>query len=243
MATRRRRQGGGRDRKKEGALYHHHHKVPSPTRDEMMSMLANAWRALMVDSTKAFKNLFVTNAFDGSGDYLVSDKLFRLIGVRMLEFRTELLVKRVPKFLAGAVKQLIPPKGIKRNFEGSEFLPILMILTHAGQKEQDKNDQSDGESECSENESVPEEAIAVTDTENPAMVVQTQTTVMLHGAVSLQNACQDENVNKDAKFLDKMFDVMDMTETSLLFRPHAQKIRDALNEARKSVKKCIENEQ
>ena len=55
-------------------------KVPSPTRDEMMSMLANICSLLTVDSTAAFKSLFVTNPLDGSEDHLVSEKHFRLIG-------------------------------------------------------------------------------------------------------------------------------------------------------------------
>ena len=45
--------------------------VPSPTRDEMMSKLANAWSLLTVDSTTAFKSLFFTNALDGSEDHLI----------------------------------------------------------------------------------------------------------------------------------------------------------------------------
>ena len=40
--------------------------VPSPTRDKMISMLANALSFVTVDSTVAFKILFVTNALDGS---------------------------------------------------------------------------------------------------------------------------------------------------------------------------------
>ena len=61
-------------------------KVPSPTRDQMMSMLANVWSPLTADSTAAFKSLFVTNAFDGSENRLVSERLFRLIGTDMLSF-------------------------------------------------------------------------------------------------------------------------------------------------------------
>ena len=51
-------------------------KVPSPTQDGMMSMLANAWSLLTVDSMAAFKSFFVTNAYDGSEDHLVSEKTF-----------------------------------------------------------------------------------------------------------------------------------------------------------------------
>ena len=68
-------------------------KVPSPTWGEMMSVLANTWSLLTVDSTAAFKSLFVTNALDGSEDHLVSEKLFHLIGTDMLSFRAKLLMQ------------------------------------------------------------------------------------------------------------------------------------------------------
>ena len=55
-------------------------KIPSPSRDEMMRMLLKAWELLDVDTERKFKSLFVTNALDGSEDYLVSDKLYVLVG-------------------------------------------------------------------------------------------------------------------------------------------------------------------
>ena len=62
-------------------------KIPSASRNEMMFMLLQAWETLEVDSRREFKSLFVTNASDGSEDYLVSDKLFALIGDEMVDFR------------------------------------------------------------------------------------------------------------------------------------------------------------
>ena len=55
-------------------------KVPAPNRKEMINMLLAAWKETDVDFTSVFKKLFVTNKFDGSEDFLVSDKLFFLIG-------------------------------------------------------------------------------------------------------------------------------------------------------------------
>ena len=46
-------------------------KIPSPSRDDMMRMIATAWGKLNVDHARAFKSLFVTNSLDGSEDYLV----------------------------------------------------------------------------------------------------------------------------------------------------------------------------
>ena len=54
--------------------------IPSPTRNEMMTMLVSAWNKVEVDTKAAFKSLFVTSALDGTEDYLVSDRLFHLIG-------------------------------------------------------------------------------------------------------------------------------------------------------------------
>ena len=73
-----------------------------------------------------FKKLFLTNKLDGSEEYLVSDKLFSIIGSEMKDFRDSLIKSDVPNNFQGVVKQLIPPKGIKRNFEeGSEFLEYM----------------------------------------------------------------------------------------------------------------------
>ena len=54
-------------------------------------MLLKAWKTLKIDTKRKFKPLFVTNALDGSEDYLVSDKLFALIGDEMVDFRKELM--------------------------------------------------------------------------------------------------------------------------------------------------------
>ena len=44
-----------------------------------------------IDSKREFKSFFVTNALDESEDYFVSDKLFALVGVEMVDFRNELM--------------------------------------------------------------------------------------------------------------------------------------------------------
>ena len=43
-------------------------KIPSPSRNEMMPMLLQAWKTLEIDTKTEFKSLFVTNALDGSED-------------------------------------------------------------------------------------------------------------------------------------------------------------------------------
>ena len=99
-------------------------KIPSPSRDEMMPMLLKAWELLDVDTEREFKSLFVTNELDGSDDYLVSDKLYTLVGNEMVKFRTEQMTSHPPKALEEVIRKLIQPKGVKwkGNDEGIELL-------------------------------------------------------------------------------------------------------------------------
>ena len=46
-------------------------KIPKPERNEMIEMIVSSLASLNVDFQRAFKSLFVTNALDGSEDYLV----------------------------------------------------------------------------------------------------------------------------------------------------------------------------
>ena len=99
-------------------------KIPSPNRDDMMRMTVNAFSEVtdQRDYSKAFKTLFVTNALDGSEDYMVSDNLQKLIGKQIREFRENLMREPPPKNLNELLKTITPPKGIRRkNIEGSEL--------------------------------------------------------------------------------------------------------------------------
>ena len=49
-------------------------------------MLLPAWETFEIYTKREFKSLFVTNALDGSEDYLVSYKLFTHIGDEMVDF-------------------------------------------------------------------------------------------------------------------------------------------------------------
>ena len=152
-------------------------KVPSPTGVEMMSMLANAWSLLTVDSMAALKSLFITNALDGSEDHLVSEKLFEsLTGIDMLSFRAKILTQQHPKSLEGVVRKLIPSKGTKRKeFEGTEFFTDFIDPEEA-------DIISEGEeSEMSDTDATPHENVNETDTVNQTSF----RTVVLQGAVSL----------------------------------------------------------
>ena len=66
-------------------------KIPSPSLDNMIKMLMSSLDAITTNFSQVFKKLFVTNKLDGSEDYLVSDKLFSLIGNEIKDFRDSLL--------------------------------------------------------------------------------------------------------------------------------------------------------
>ena len=61
-------------------------KVPTPTREEMINMTVKAAKKIDVNFAEVFKQLLFTNKLHGSEDYLVSDRLFDLIGSDMVEF-------------------------------------------------------------------------------------------------------------------------------------------------------------
>ena len=77
----------------------------------MMRMIATAWGKLNVDHIDAFKSLFVANSFDGSKHYLVFNRLFTLLGDRMVSFQKTVIESEIPTSLPAVIKNLIPPKG------------------------------------------------------------------------------------------------------------------------------------
>ena len=72
-------------------------KVPYTDRSEMMSLLVKSEKEVALDTYAAFESVWVTNSLDGSEDYLVSDKMFGLVGDSMRQFRNEMTVKPPPK--------------------------------------------------------------------------------------------------------------------------------------------------
>ena len=119
-------------------------KVPSPTRENMVEMLLNAWGLLNIDYESVFKSLFITSALDGSEDFLVSDRLMTLVGNSMCEYRENLLKSKVPASIQEVIRNLIPPKGVKgKNVEGSELLDYVddpFDFDKLDEEEQDEDD-------------------------------------------------------------------------------------------------------
>ena len=153
----------------------------------------------------------------------------------MLEYRRQPLNSDVPANLQTIAKRLIPPKGIRRkNIEGSKQLdymegePTIDDLEPAEQSDNDEQFSSDEESD-QENVDQDQDKLPTNHQCHP------------NSALShlFQNICNDPEVNKDVKFLDNLRKVFEGNETSIMFKPHLNKVKSAFYEARRSVKKRI----
>ena len=202
-------------------------KIPAPSCDEM-NMLLKAWDMLDIDTAKEFKKLFVTNALDGSEDYLVSDKLYSLVGNDMIKFREELMKERSAKTLREVIRKLIPPKGVKRKGidEGIELLDC--------EEEEIPYEEFDQERDNDD----AEETENVVSSENQAR--PTTTSITSKNGVSLSSFTSDPEIKKDAEFLEKFQQIMENSDTSKLFIPYMSQFRATFRKARHSIKKRIE---
>ena len=206
-------------------------KIPSPLRNEMMSMLLQAWETLECDTKREFKSLFVTNTLDWSEDYLVPDKLFALIGDEIIKLMSQNSVKT----LIEVIRNLLPPKGIRRkvNVEGSKFLDC----------EGEDISLDEFQQECDEDEVTENDLAAVEDNSDvvDATIVQSNSTSIPKHHVSFPNLTNDPDIKRDSEFLDKMQHIMTNGNTSTLFIPYLSQFRATYQKARRSVKKRIES--
>ena len=177
-------------------------KIPSPSRNEMMSMLLQAWETLEIDTEGEFKSLFVTNALDGSEDYLVLDKLFALTGDEMVDFRKELMLQNSIKSRKEVIRNLIPPKAVKRkaNVEGSELLDCEgeEISLEEFQQERDEDEVTENDLSAVEDNSEVADATAIQSNNN-----QSNSTSIPKHHVSFSNLTNDPDIKRDSEFLDK----------------------------------------
>eukprot|EP00795_Rhopilema_esculentum_P002492 gene2492-18155_t len=194
-------------------------KVPSPKREDMVEMLMPAWRGMPNNFAYVFKKLFVTNALNGSEGHLVSYKLFALIGNEMHTFCKKLLKSPVPVNLLSVIKNLIPPKGIHRDFKGSELLDYVENNPHLLEDDENETNKTldEGGSESDDD-------------------VETQRSSKI---LSLTNITEDPLINKDAKFLDALQLVLEENYPSVIFKPHLKKLKSAFYEARRNTKKRV----
>ena len=182
-------------------------KIPSPSRNEMMSILLQAWKTLKFDTKREFKSLFVTNSVDVSEDYLVSDKLFTLIGDEMVDFRKELMSQNSVKNLIEVIYNIPPPMGITQNanVKGSELLD----------SEGEEISLEEFQQECDEDEVTENDLPVVEDNSEVADATTVQsksdqfnsTSTPKHH-VSFPNLTNDPDIKRDSEFLDKMQQIM-----------------------------------
>ena len=212
-------------------------KIPSPNRENMIKMLMNSWDATATDFSQVFKKLFVTNKLDGSEDYLVSDKLFSIIGSAMNDFGDCLIKSNILNNLQGVVKQLIPPKGNKINSEeGSEFLEHMDKLdddedqSNSSDKSYEEIYESDDDDSEFSNKEMNECA-------NEEIAQGSKNTPRSKKIKSLVDISSDPLIKNGARFVEQIQSLLLENDTSDVFIPYIKKMLAAFFDARKSVKK------
>ena len=143
--------------------------------------------SLEKDYAKEFKSLWVTNALDGSEDYLVSERVYKLVGTRMIDFRNQLMKTASPKNLKQLLKKITPPKEVKRKDAEGSAAPV------------DKGDELfDCEGEEIETETI-EEDISTSDEEDEMPQATSQ------AAANEDNATtEDSSHSKSAQSIPKL---------------------------------------
>ena len=163
-------------------------KVPSPSRNEMMRMLNSTWNKLDINNVQAFKKLFVTNSLDGSQDYLVSDKLFSLIGESMRKITQRTCENQGSRNTQISCAIIDTSKGhTQKNFEGMELFDNEGLFELIPDEESDTDtdaDSSDYENQARNNLEIP---INTDATQNP----------VVHDMVSLVQISSNISAKKD----------------------------------------------
>ena len=213
-------------------------KVPTPTREEMINMTVTPAKKIDLNFAEVFKQLFVTNKLDGSEDCLVSDKLFDLIGSEMVESRKKLMESRSPDTIQAVIKNMIPPKGIRRkNIEGAELLDFAFgdAVIEPAEFEEDSEEENNSNVDDDEPSEADPQQVPATDD------ITMEESASANGSriASLVDICSDKNINKDARLLDAIQKAFNDNESPVLFKAHAKKIKAAYIEAWRSVKKRI----
>ena len=186
-----------------------------------MRPLANSNKDVKIDVKSAFKSVWVKNALDGSEDYLVSDKIFGLVGESMTSFQTKMIAKPPPNTAKGLINSMIPPKGIKRgkNIAETELLDGEKMENDASEEDDDEID-VDAEQLLT---ALSGNILIETTSEEPVK----ESNSVIGKNVNLAGITDKEDIEKDACFLDELRKVLDSFETSTGFASSRQKIETA----------------
>ena len=202
----------------------------------MINMTVKAAKKIDVNFAEVFIQLYVTNKPDGSKDYLVSNKLFDLNGSDMVEFRKKLMESRTPDTIQAVIKNIIPPKGIRRkNTEGAELLDLAFddAVIEPVEFEEDSVEKNDINVDHDAPSEADPQQVPVADD----IPVEESASANRSRIASLVDICSDENINRDARLLHAIQKAFNDNESSVLFKPHAKKNEGCL---RWSQEKCKE---
>ena len=145
-----------------------------------------------------------------------------------------------PDKIQKIIKSIIPPKGIKRkNVEGTELLDFS-IEDATTSIEQDEPESSEAEEESDVDDDQPEEISTREEKAAPEVqAAETSAAVNRSQITSLVGISNDNNINKDARFLDAIKKAFDEYETSTVLKPHTTKMKLTFVDARRSLNRRI----
>ena len=142
---------------------------------------------------------------------------------------------RTPDTIQTVIKNIIPPKEIRRkNTEGAELLDLALddAVIEPVEFEEDSEEKNDS--------NVDHDAPSEADPQVPVaddIPVEESASANRSRIASLVDICSDENIDRDARLLHAIQKAFNDNESSVLFKPHAKKMKAAFDEARRSVKK------
>ena len=222
-------------------------------RDEMMLMLNMAQYSIEIDFDRAFKSIFAINNFDGYEDYLVSDKLYSLIGAEMVEFRDELMKTTPPKTVRALMKTITPPKGVKRKMPSWNEQPADegydMFDGDGSDVEEPDNDgdeSCESEEECEAtptNDGPPnQECEASTSSATDSLAVAEEIPISYVAMLKFAESSTDADIKKDAASLDSIIKAYHAYEYSDRMKCFSLQIHGTLRKARRNLKMRILND-
>ena len=198
-----------------------------PPRQEMLHA---SWKELTVDPVHAMKVNFLNNAFDGSDDYIVSDKLFSIVREEMLKFRKDLLTSTPPSDIKDLTSTITPPKGVTRKRKGESEVP-----------RDEGVELMDCEGEELAQEELMQEVESPDSDENESQTDIVSIQEDLPSTSTLSHEATDDETKADCAFLDDIQTVIakHSSSTSKLFTPQFSRFKAINANTRRSVK-CIQ---
>ena len=217
--------------------------IPKPSRDEMMKMLYESHVSLEKDYAKEFKSLWVTNALDGSEDYLVSERVYKLVGTRMTDFWNQLMKTASPKNLKQLLKMITPPKGVKRKDAEGSVVRVDEgdeLFDCEGEEIETETIQEDISTSDEEDETLQATSQAAANEENTT-TEDSSPSKSAHSIPKLSLSCPEDKTEllNDAKFSDEMGQLLLTSTTSTRILPSIWGIQRHYIQARRNVKERI----